>query len=274
MKKSSRGRLHWQPIIGATIVLFMLAVAIVGPFLMPYGEAEIVGFAFDLPSPEHPLGTDVLGRDVMTRLVYGARNSIGLALAVVVLSFLFGASLGLLSATLGRGVDFVLSRFFDLILAIPQKVFALLLLAILGTSLPVLIIVVAFLDSPRVFRISRAIGLEINALDFVETARLRGDSGLGIMLRETLPNSLPTLVSEFGLRFCFIFLFISALSFLGLGLQPPSADWGNMVRENASLIGFGEMMPLYPAFAIALLAVGVNLVTEWLAERWSNPAHE
>ncbi len=269
-----RTRIPLQPLIGGFIIVLMFGAAAFGPLFMTYGQAEIVGPSFDLPSEAYPLGTDVLGRDMLTRLLYGARNSISLALTVTCLSFLFGALLGLLAATLGGKADYVLNRFFDLVLAIPQKIFALLLLAILGTSLPVLIMVVAFLDSPRVFRISRAVALEIVSLDFVETARLRGESSLGITLREVLPNALPTLVAEFGLRFCFVFLFISALSFLGLGIQPPAADWGNMVRENSALIGFGDLTPLYPAFCIAVLAVGVNMVTEWLAQHWSGSGHD
>lgn len=265
-----RFRIPLQVLIGGGIVLVMLAVAAIGPFFMIHGESEIIGESFDMAGPGMPLGTDVLGRDVLTRLVYGARNSISLALTVTCISFLLGSTLGLLAATLAGKADYLLNRFFDLMLAIPQKIFALLLLAILGTTLPTLIAVVAVLDSPRVFRVARAVALEIVTLDFVETARLRGESGFGIMLREVLPNALPTLVSEFGLRFCFVFLFISALSFLGLGLQPPTADWGNMVRENSALIGFGDITPLYPAFAIALLAVGVNLVTEWLTQHWSH----
>ncbi len=265
-----RFRIPLQVLIGATIVLTMCGIAAIGPHFMPFGEAEIIGGPFDPPSVESPLGTDVLGRDVLSRLVYGARNSISLALTVTCISFAIGSILGLLASTLGGVPDYLLNRFFDLMLAVPQKIFALLLLAILGTSLPALIGVVALLDSPRVFRVARAIALEIVTLDFVETARLRGESGFGIMFREVLPNALPTLFSEFGLRFCFVFLFISALSFLGLGLQPPTADWGNMVRENSALIGFGDITPLYPAFAIALLAIGVNLVTEWLAQHWSH----
>lgn len=265
-----RFRLPLQLLIGGTIVVAMVGVAVIGPSFMPFGEAEMVGGPFDPAGPRTLLGTDVLGRDVLTRLVYGGRNSIGLALVVTCVSFLIGSTLGLLAATLGGIADVLLNRLFDLMLAVPQKIFALLLLAILGTSLTTLIAVVAILDSPRVFRVARAVALEIVALDFVETARLRGESGFGIMLREILPNALPTLVSEFGLRFCFVFLFISALSFLGLGLQPPTADWGGMVRENSALIGFGDVTPLYPAFSIALLAIGVNLITEWLAQHWSH----
>ena len=148
-------------------------------------------------------------------------------------------------------------------MAIPQLIFALLILTILGTSIPVLVVVLAVLDSTRVFRLTRAVAMNIVVMDFVEAARIRGE-GIGwIMRREVLPNSLPPLVAEFGLRFCFVFLFIAALSFLGLGIQPPTADWGSMVRDNATLITFGDVTPLLPAACIALLTVAVNFVVDW-----------
>ncbi|MDH5559157.1 MAG: ABC transporter permease subunit, partial [Alphaproteobacteria bacterium] len=137
------------------------------------------------------------------------------------------------------------------------------------TSVPVLIVVIAVLDSTRVFRLARAVSMNIVVLDFVEAAKLRGEGTWWIVTREILPNSLPPLVAEFGLRFCFVFLFISALSFLGLGIQPPTADWGSMVRDNAILISFGDITPLIPAAAIALLTVGVNFVVDWFLHKTS-----
>ncbi len=148
-------------------------------------------------------------------------------------------------------------------MAIPSLIFALLILTIVGTSIPALVIVIAVLDSTRVFRLARAVAMNIVVMDFVEVARLRGENVWWVMYREVLPNSMAPLVAEFGLRFCFVFLFISALSFLGLGLQPPTADWGSMVKDNATLITFGDITPLLPAGAIALLTVGVNFVVDW-----------
>ncbi len=152
-------------------------------------------------------------------------------------------------------------------MAFPTLIFALMVLSVLGTSIPVLIVVIALLDSTRVYRLSRALAMDINVMDFVEVARLRGEGVWWVMRHEILPNALPPLVAEFGLRFCFVFLFISALSFLGLGIQPPTADWGGMVRDNKDAITFGILVPLYPAAAIAFLTIGVNLIVDWFLRR-------
>ena len=254
-------------IFGLIVILVYVFVAIFGPWLTPYGESEIVGSAYELWGEGFVLGTDNLGRDMLTRLIYGARNTIGIALVTTVLSFLIGGAFGLLATALGGWVDQLLGRIVDVLMAIPTLIFALLLLTILGTDTIVLILVIAVLDSTRVFRLARAVSMNIVVLDFVEAARLRGEGTIWIVLREVLPNSLPPLVAEFGLRFCFVFLFISSLSFLGLGLQPPTADWGSMVRDNATLITYGDITPLLPAGAIALLTVGVNFVVDWFLHK-------
>lgn len=246
----------------AVIVLYVLA-AIFAPLIAPYGEADIVGSQFEPWSSTFWLGTDNLGRDMFTRLIFGARNTIGIALTTSVLAFSIGATAGLIAATFGGWTDQLLSRFVDILMSIPQLIFALLLLSIFGTSIPSLIIIIAVLDSTRVFRLTRAVAINAVVSDYVEAARLRGEGPIWIMSREILPNILPTLIAEFGLRFCFVFLLISALSFLGLGIQPPTSDWGTMVRDSATLIVYGDITPLLPAAAIAVLAVGVNLVVDW-----------
>ncbi len=257
----------WSARFGLVVILFYVVVAVFAPVIAPFSETEIVGAEFEPWGEPYLLGTDNLGRDMLTRLVYGARNTIGIAFVTTCLAFLFGGFFGLMAATLGGWVDQALSRFVDVMMALPSLIFALLLLTILGTSVPILIIVIAFLDSSRVYRLARAVAMNIAVLDFVEVARLRGE-GLGwIIGREILPNSMPPLVAEFGLRFCFVFLFISALSFLGLGIQPPTADWGSMVRDNATLITYGDITPLLPAGAIALLTVGVNFVVDWFLHK-------
>ncbi|MDH3467746.1 MAG: ABC transporter permease, partial [Gammaproteobacteria bacterium] len=186
-----------------------------------------------------------------------------------ILCFLIGGIAGIMAAALGGWADQVLSRMVDILMAIPQLIFALLLLTIFGTSIPTLVIIIAVLDSTRVFRLARAVSLNVVVMDFVEAAKLRGE-GIGwITMREVLPNIMPPLVAEFGLRFCFVFLTISALSFLGLGIQPPTADWGSMVRDNATLITYGDITPLLPAAAIALLTVGVNFVVDWFLHKTS-----
>jgi peptide/nickel transport system permease protein len=171
-----------------------------------------------------------------------------------------------MAATLGGWVDQVLSRVVDVLMAIPSLIFALLILTVTGTSIPALIMVIAVLDSTRVYRLARAVSMNVVVMDYVEVARLRGEGLWWVMIREVLPNATAPLVAEFGLRFCFVFLFISALSFLGLGIQPPTADWGSMVRDNATLITFGDITPLLPAGAIAMLTVGVNFVVDWFLQ--------
>ncbi len=256
-------------IFGLVVIVVYIFVAVFAPVLTPYGESEIVGSAYELWGEGFVLGTDNLGRDMLTRLIYGARNTIGIAFATTVLSFLIGGIFGLMATALGGWVDQLLGRIVDVLMAIPTLIFALLLLTILGTDMIVLILVIAVLDSTRVFRLARAVSMNIVVLDFVEAARLRGEGTTWIILREVLPNSMPPLVAEFGLRFCFVFLFISSLSFLGLGLQPPTADWGSMVRDNATLITYGDITPLLPAGAIALLTVGVNFVVDWFLHKTS-----
>ena len=249
------------------IITLSLLVALLAPILAPHGESEIVSDVWLSASVDHPLGTDQLGRDMLSRLIYGARNSILIAFVTTLLAFSVGAVLGLIAATTGGWLDHLLSRIVDIFMAFPTLILALMILQVLGTSIPVLIIVVALLDSTRVFRLARALAMDIAVMEFVDAARLRGEKTLYIVWREILPNALPALIAEFGLRFCFIFLFISSLSFLGLGIQPPTADWGSMVRENSGAINFGIMTPLYPAGTIALLTVSINLVVDWFLQR-------
>ncbi|RVU34913.1 ABC transporter permease [Hwanghaeella grinnelliae] len=250
-------------IFGMVVITIYVIVAIFAPFVAPFSETEIVGDQFELWGDPYILGTDNLGRDMLSRLIFGARNTVGIALITTAFAFLVGCFFGLLAATLGGWVDQLLGRIVDVMMAIPTLVFALLLLTIFGTSVTTLVLVIGILYSTSVFRLARAVSMNVVVLDFVEVAKLRGEGLLYIIRHEILPNILPPLVAEFGLRFCFVFLFISALSFLGLGLQPPTADWGSMVRENATLITFGDITPLVPAAAIALLTVAVNFVVDW-----------
>ena len=249
--------------IGLAMVLICVLTAILAPVIAPYQETQIVGDVWAPKSLETLLGTDQLGRDLVTRLIYGARNTIAVAFVTTMLSFLIGVITGFLAATLGGWVDQTLSRVVDILMAFPTLIFALIVLSVVGTSIPTLIVVIAVLDSTRVFRLSRAVAMDIEVLEFVEAARLRGERTWWLMRHEILPNAMPPLVAEFGLRFCFVFLFIAALSFLGLGIQPPAADWGGMVRENSGAITFGIFTPLWPAGAIAFLTVGVNLIVDW-----------
>lgn len=264
--------------IGMVIILLNVFAALFAPIIAPYAETDLVGDIWeggfwDDTAPEHDppaiLGTDHIGRDMFTRLIYGARNTIGIAFATTLLAFAIGISGGFIAATLRGATDQILSRIVDVFMAIPTLIFALMILSVLGTEVKVLIGVIATLDATRVYRISRAVAMDIEVMEYVEVAKLRGEGLWWIISHEILPNALAPLIAEFGLRFCFVFLFIAALSFLGLGLQPPTADWGSMVRENAALINYGIVVPLIPAGAIALLTVGVNLVVDWFLHKAS-----
>jgi peptide/nickel transport system permease protein len=260
---------------GMVVITIYLIVALFAPLLAPYGESEVFPMAYAPWSDEFRLGTDALGRDVFSRLIFGARNTIGIAVATTFLAFLIGGSLGVMAAISRNWLDQVLSRFVDVLMAIPSLIFTLMLLSIFGSSAINLIFIIAVLDATRVFRLTRAVALNVVVMDYVESAKLRGEGLVWIMRREILPNIMPPLVAEFGLRFCFVFLTIAALSFLGVGIQPPTADWGSMVRENAGLIQFAEydltaaLTPMIPAAAIALLTVAVNFVVDWFLHQTS-----
>lgn len=259
------------------IVIFLYAFVVAfAPWLAPFGEADN-SFATYLPWGEdgHIFGTDQIGRDILSRLIYGARNTVGIALITTVLSFAIGCGLGLVAAINRSWLDLIISRTVDALMAIPSLIFALMLLSVFGSNLLTLVLIIAVLDSTRVFRLTRSVAVNVVVMEYVEAAKLRGEGLAWIMRREILPNILPPLVAEFGLRFCFVFLTISSLSFLGVGIQPPTADWGSMVRDFASLIQFAQydlqsgLTPLLPAGAIALITVAVNFVVDWFLHKTS-----
>ncbi len=254
---------------GLLVILLYALVALFAPLLAPFGETEVVGEGFAPWGGQFLLGTDNLGRDMFSRLVYGARNTLGIAFLTTTLAFAVGGFYGLVAAIKGGWVDQSLSRLVDILMAIPQLIFALLILSVVGTTATSLVLVIALLDATRVFRLARAVAMTVVVQDFVEAARLRGEGLWWLVSREVLPNAAAPLIAEFGLRFCFVFLFISALSFLGLGIQPPTADWGSMVRDNAVLITFGDISPLLPALAVALITVSVNFVVDWVLHKSS-----
>ena len=260
---------------GLLVILIYIVVALFAPFIAPYGAADVFPIPYAPCSSEFVFGTDQIGRDIFSRLIYGARNTVGIAVATTALAFIIGGILGLAAAIARGWLDQLLSRTVDVLMAIPSLIFALVLLSIFGSTVTNLIIIIAVLDSTRVFRLTRAVSINVVVMDYVEAARLRGEGLIWIMRREILPNIMPPLIAEFGLRFCFVFLTIAALSFLGVGIQPPTADWGSMVRENASLIQFAQydlkagLTPLLPAAAIALLTVAVNFVVDWFLHKTS-----
>ena len=276
---------------GLFIILFYVIVAVFADFIAPYGQEEIFDRINVLPGgnpelggdPRFLLGTDQLGRDLMSRLIYGAQNTVGIAFATTCLAFLLGGTAGFLAATLGGWFDQIASRVVDALMAIPQLIFALLLMTIAtawaGSNkiliMIYMVVIIAVLDSTRVYRLSRAVGQNIVVMDYIEAAKLRGENLSYLVFREILPNATAPLLAEFGLRFCFVFLTIAALSFLGIGIQPPLADWGTMVRDLSQFINFAAFspltaaLPLLAAGAIALLTVGVNFVVDWMLHKTS-----
>ncbi|HEY4163414.1 MAG TPA: ABC transporter permease [Dongiaceae bacterium] len=272
--------------VGMCIVGAFIFIAIFAPWIAPYPqEVSFDGVAsYAPPSSTMWLGADQISRDLLSRVIYGARTTIGIALVTTILSFTIGIIFGLWAVVGGKVVDQILSRIVDVMLSIPLLIFALVVLSIFGSSvnipwipdqlmaLIILVLVIAVLDSTRVFRLARSVAMNIVVLEYVEAARLRGEGTWWIIRREILPNALPPMISEFGLRFCFNFLFVAALSFLGLGVQPPLADWGGMVRENSRALSFGGMAPLWPAAAIALMTIGVNLIVDWILSINARPS--
>ena len=276
--EKTRRTLSTAPIsawFGMIVILIFLIAAVFAPLIAPYGESEVVGRAYQPAFGEFILGTDQIGRDLFSRLIYGARNTIGIALLTTIISFVVGGTLGVLTSLLRGWFDQTTSRIVDAFLAIPVLIFALMLLAVFGRSITNLILILALLDSTRVFRLARATALNVVVMDFVEAARLRGEGNGWIVFREIVPNILPPLITEFGLRFCFVFLTIASLSFLGVGIQPPTADWGSMVAENKQLISMPVRTfpfiptPFYPALAIAILTIAVNFVVDWFLQNTS-----
>jgi peptide/nickel transport system permease protein len=252
-------------LIGLTIIVFWLGVAFIGPLVAPYkGGAVTSTEIFGACSAAHLLGTDYLGRDMLSRVLYGTQYTVGLALASAVLASCIGTFIGLVAAVSGRWVDEILSRLFDALISIPSKVLALVIIAAFGSSVPMLIMVAALAYIPGAFRISRSLAVNLMTLEYVQVARARGERLLYIARVEVLPNMIHPMLADFGLRFVFIVLLLSGLSFLGLGVQPPDADWGSLVRENIGGLSEGAPAVLMPAVAIATLTVGVNLLIDSL----------
>ncbi len=266
---SGRFRLSVTGRIGAVVVAFWVFVAVFGQLVAPYGENDLpfpdAYSEYQAPQPGAWLGTDVDDRDVLSRLLYGAGRTLGISLAATVLAYVVGVVLGIGAAVAGPNVDMVLSRINDTFLSLPTIMLGLVVVAAVGSSIPVLIVAAGLIYASVVYRLARAIGMEVMVMDYVEAARVRGENVWWIVTREIWPNAAMPLISDFGLRLIYVILFTASLSFLGLGVQPPHADWGSMVRENLGAFqSFGGSLSalLSPAIAIATLTVGINLVVD------------
>ena len=252
----------------ATVCLAVIAlaafIAIFAPAIAPYDEGTILtNESFASPGNGMLLGSDYLGRDIASRLGFGIRTTLSVALAISVIAFLIGSALGFFAAIMGGWTDTLVSRTVDALISFPAIMIALIVVSSLGSSFLVLIVTVAIIDSTRVFRVARALGMDIVVQDYIEAARVRGEGIWWIIWHELLPNALGPLAAEFGIRFTYAILFVSALSFLGLGVQPPHSDLGLMVKENMQGLLYGSFSPLYPALAIAMVTVSTNILVDW-----------
>lgn len=254
--------------IGLALVAFWLFIAMFGPMLAPHGVGAIVAYdVFEPMSAQYLLGTDYLGRDMLSRVLHGTRFTVGLALAAALLASTAGAALGLFAAVSGRWIDEVVSRILDALICIPSKIFALVMVAAFGSSLPLLLLTAALSYLPGAYRIARSLAVNLNMMEYVQIARARGEGRIYLACTEILPNMIHPMLADFGLRFVFVVLLLSGLSFLGLGVQPPDADLGSLVRENISGLAEGAPAVIMPALAIATLTIGVNLLIDSLSGR-------
>jgi peptide/nickel transport system permease protein len=260
--KVSLRNIGFSASISLLIISVLAGAALLAPIISPYAPNDIVSDIWQAPCSRFLLGTDNVGRDVLSRLIWGARITFIVAGGATLLSFTLGVLFGFAAAMMRGWADQLLSRAVDLLMAIPTLIFALVVLSVLPANLKVLILVIALLDATRVFRVSRAIAADVVVMEFVEAAQVRGESWGWIMWREIMPNAISPLLAELGLRFVFAVIFLSTLSFLGLGIQPPTADWGGMVRDNKDGIVFGVSAALIPGGAIAALAISVNFVVD------------
>jgi peptide/nickel transport system permease protein len=254
--------------IGAAVLTIWLVVAVVAPWIAPYSAGHIVSPNILAPMTwAFPFGTDYLGRDMLSRVLLGARITVGVSLVATLLACFAGVTLALAAAARGGWLDAVLSRVLDAVISLPSLLFGLVVVASLGASMTVLIVTAAVIYTPGAYRTARALAVNINALDFVAVARARGEGTLFIMREEILPNLLLPVLTDFGLRFVYVVLLLSGLSFLGLGVQPPYADWGSLVRENLEGLVDGSPAVIMPAVAIATLTIAVNLLIDNLPTR-------
>jgi peptide/nickel transport system permease protein len=255
-------------VFGFLVIFLWAMVAIFAPYLIPHPVGEIVDLDYFGPmTSDLWLGSDYLGRDVFSRILMGARFTVGISLAAVTIACTCGVVLGMCAAVIGGWFDAALSRFLDAVNSIPSKLFGLVVVAAVGSSIPVLIVTLSVIYTPGAYRFARALAVNVNTMDFVTVARVRGESLLYLISSEILPNIIRPALADLGVRFVFIVLLLSGLSFLGLGLQPPNADWGALVRENIGGLPFAAPAVIFPSLAIASLTISVNLLIDNLPQK-------
>ncbi len=250
---------------GFAIVVLVVAVALLGPYLAPHTPTATVGPPLQSASGAFPFGTDETGRDVLSRVLWGGRSLLGLALASTALAYLLGAAIGLTAGYSRTLVDPLLMRTVDVLLAFPPLLFLLVLIAGAGQSQGVLIAGVAVIQAPQISRVVRAATLEVSVRGYVEAAVARGERAPAVIAREVLPNILGPVLVDAGLRFTYSILIVSSVIYLGLGLEPPSSNWALMISENREFISINPLSVIAPAAMIALLTIGVNLMGDAIA---------
>lgn len=256
-------KLSWVGKIAGAIIVLWIIIAFIGPFIAPFHEADMIADdSFLSADGQFWLGSDYIGRDVLSRILWGARTTIGISFVSTLAAYFVGITLGIAAAVKGGWVDTALSRANEALLSLPTIMMGLIIIAALGSSILILVLTAGLIYAIKVFRIARALGQDIMVSDFVECARARGEGIWWIITREVLPNAAMPLATDFGLRLVLVILFISSLSFLGLGVQPPMSDWGSMVRENLQGLGYGSLAAIWPALAIATFTISVNLVID------------
>ncbi|MBB3135346.1 peptide/nickel transport system permease protein [Rhizobium pisi] len=261
-------RFNLVGLLGLAVILVWAFIAIFAPLLIPYPVGEIVDTDYFGPmSQQFWMGSDYLGRDVFSRILMGARYTVGISLAAVTIACFSGVVLGMIAAVAGGWLDTLLSRFLDALNSIPGKLFGLVVVAAVGSSIPVLILTLSVIYIPGSYRFARALAVNVNSMDFITVARIRGENTLYLIRSEILPNIVGPVLADLGLRFVFIVLLLSGLSFLGLGVQPPYADWGALVRENIGGLPFGAPAVMFPSLAIASLTISVNLLIDNLPQK-------
>jgi peptide/nickel transport system permease protein len=253
---------------GAALTVAVLILVLLGPIVAQNSPLDLIGAPFDPPSGEALLGTDIVGRDVLSRVLSGGAMILTLSAIATALGVLMGGLLGIGAGYFGGALDDVIMRLLDVLLAFPQTILALLFVSVLGSSLPLIAVVVAAIHAPQVARVIRAAAQRVAGEDFVEFAKVIATPPLKIMVREIVPNVLSPLLVEAGLRFTFSIALIAGLSFLGLAQEPPAANWGLMLNENLIGLTQNPWPVVVPAALIALLTVGVNLLTDAYG-RWS-----
>jgi peptide/nickel transport system permease protein len=257
--------------LGTTLFLLFLLVALFGPFIAPYRSNQLIASAArQPPSSSHWFGTDNLGRDIFSRVVLGTRDILGLAGLGTILAVVSGISFGLITGYRGGWFDELWMRFFDSLLAMPALLLSLLLLGTLGPSRNSVLIVIVVVYTPIVARVVRSVVLAVKSRGFVEAAHLRGESQAYILFREILPSVLPALAVEAALRFSYAIFLVASLGFLGVGVQPPSPDWGLMVKEARDNVSQIPWALYFPAGAIALVVIGVNLMADGIKRVWQD----